>query len=173
MRKIIYKKVWDAIDFLAVTMQSQMPGTFNDLIIWNLRLSFQFPNLWTFSIRDNGEKKKEWSFQIPFPLTSEEIFPLPYAHWKRLTLLWSFKNPLLQLLYGKWRCPRNPLLNLCQWLCAFSSYTMSELKHGLLFFHKTWTYLCNVKACRFSCKILELSSNMILVLLPILILISD
>ena len=29
MRKIIYKKVWDAIDFLAVTMQSQMPRTFN------------------------------------------------------------------------------------------------------------------------------------------------
>lgn len=101
MRKIIYKKVWDAIDFLAVTMQSQMPGTFNDLIIWNLRLSFQFPNLWTFSIRDNGEKKKEWSFQIPFPLTSEKIVPLPYAHWKRLTLLWSFKNLFLQLLYGK------------------------------------------------------------------------
>lgn len=45
MRKIIYKKVWDAIDFLAVTMQSQMLGTFNDIIIWNLRLSFQFQNL--------------------------------------------------------------------------------------------------------------------------------
>lgn len=62
MRKIIYKKVWDAIDFLAVTMQSQMPGTFNDLIIWNLRLSFQFSNLWTLSIRDNGEKKKRMEF---------------------------------------------------------------------------------------------------------------
>lgn len=77
MRKIIYKKVWDAIDFLAVTMRSQMPGTFNDLIIWNLRLSCHFQSWWTFSIRDNGKKKKEWRFQIPFPLTSEKIYPLP------------------------------------------------------------------------------------------------
>lgn len=37
-------------------MRSWMPE-FNDLIICNSRLSFQFPNLYTFGIRDNGGKK--------------------------------------------------------------------------------------------------------------------
>lgn len=75
MRKTIYKKVWDAIDFLAVTMQSHILGTFNDLIVWNWRLFSSFKTCRLLVSRIIGKRKKNEVSRFPFPSHQRKDFP--------------------------------------------------------------------------------------------------